>query len=148
MPERNEHLEDFGVLNPETHHETSDVDVRGILWFVVIFLAFAVVTHVLLYFLYQAFRHQFRGDIQPARTAIHVPAQVPQTPRLQPFPQKDLNGQPIPPNANTPVVDMDEMRAAEEEALKSPGWVDKQKGIVRIPIERAKQLVVQRGGKL
>jgi len=40
------------------------------------------------------------------------------------------------------------MHANEEEALKNPGWVDKQKGIMRIPIERAKQLVVQRGGKL
>jgi hypothetical protein len=43
---------------------------------------------------------------------------------------------------------MEEMRAAENDALNNPGWVDKQKGIVRIPIERAKQLVVQRGGKL
>jgi hypothetical protein len=147
MPEHDD-LKDFGVLNPETHHETSDVDVRGILWFVVIFLAFAVVTHVLLYFLYAAFRKEFRGDIQPARTAIHAPAALPQTPRLQPFPQKDQNGREVPPNASTPEVDMTEMRAAEDEALKNPGWVDKQKGIVRIPIERAKQLVVQRGGKL
>ena len=145
MPEQLEHRED--VLNPETHHETSDVDVRGILWFVVIFLAFAVVTHVVLYFLYQFFVHEFRGDIQPARTAIRVPAQLPQTPRLQPFPQKDQHGQPISPTANTPVVDMVEMRRAEDEALHTPEWIDKQKGIVRIPIERAKQLVVQRGGK-
>ena len=146
MPEHDD-LKDFGALNPETHHETSDVDVRAILWFVVIFLAFAVVTHLLLYFLYHAFVKEFRGDVQPARTAIKAPAQLPQTPRLQPFPQKDQNGNPISPNASTPVVDMDEMRASEDEALKNPGWVDKQKGIVRIPIERAKQLVVQRGGK-
>jgi hypothetical protein len=147
MPEHND-VKETGVLNPETHHETSDVDVRGILWFVVIFLVFAVVTHVVLYFLYAAFRREFRADIQPARTSIKVPAQMPQTPRLQPFPQKDQNGRPIAPNASTPVVDMVEMRAAEDEALKNPGWVDKEKGIVRIPIERAKQLVVQRGGKL
>ena len=40
---------------------------------------------------------------------------------------------------------MADMRAAEDEALNKPGWVDKQKGIVRLPIETAKQLVVQRG---
>ena len=147
MPEHDD-LKDFGVLNPETHHETSDVDVRGILWFVVIFIAFAVVTHLVLYFLYVTFRKEFRADVQPARTAIKIPAALPQTPRLQPFPQKDQHGQPISPNASTPVVDMEEMRAAEDEALKNPGWVDKQKGIVRIPIDRAKELVVQRGGKL
>ncbi len=137
-----DHRDDF-VLNPETHHETSDVNVRAILWFVVIFIVFAVVTHLLLYFLFNFYKNLFRGDVQPARTAISVPAQVPQTPRLQPFPQKT-----IPPYASTPVIDMTEMRQAEKEALKTPGWVDKQKGIVRIPIERAKQIVAQRGGKL
>ena len=142
MPEHDD-LKDFGVLNPETHHETSDVDVSAILWFVVIFLAFAVGTHLLLYFLYQFFRSEFRRDVQPARTAIKAPAQMPQAPRLQPFQQKDT-----PPYASTPAIDMVEMHASEDEALKNPGWIDKQKGIVRIPIERAKQLVVQRGGKL
>ena len=140
--------EDFDVLNPETHHETSDVNVRGVLWFVVIFIAFAVVTHVFLYFLFNFFARRFRGDIQPPRTSIQVPAQAPQTPRLQPFPQKDPRGSAIPPYASTPVVDMVEMHASEDDALKNPGWVDKQKGIVRLPIERAKQIVVQRGGKL
>jgi hypothetical protein len=146
MPEHRD-IDDFGVLNPETHHETSDVDVRAILWFVVIFIAFAIVTHVVLYLLFNHYRKLFRGDVQPARTAISVAAQPPQTPRLQPFPQKDQRGKPIPPNASTPVVDMAEMRRSEQEALTTPGWIDKQKGIVRIPIERAKQIVVQRGGK-
>jgi ABC-type lipoprotein release transport system permease subunit len=148
MPENHNDLHDFGVLNPETHHEESDVDVRGILWFVVIFVAFAIVTHIFLYFLYAGFQKHFRGDIQPKRTAISVPPQAPQTPRLQPFPQKDQRGSAIPPYSSTPVVDMVEMHATEEEALKNPGWIDKQKGIVRIPIDRAKEIVVQRGGKL
>ena len=90
MPE-NDHYKDFGVLNPETHHETSDVDVRGILWFVVIFVAFAIVTHLVLYFLFRFFTREFRADIQPARTSIRTPAQMPQTPRLQPFPQGWIN---------------------------------------------------------
>ena len=147
MPEHDD-LKDFGVLNPETHHETSDVDVRGILWFVVIFLAFAVVTHLVLYFLYGFFVHKARGDIQPPRTAIKVPARLPETPRLQPFPQKTQKGSDIPPYVSTPVIDMEEMRATEQDALKNPGWVDKDHGIVRIPIDRAKQMIVQRGGKL
>jgi hypothetical protein len=40
---------------------------------------------------------------------------------------------------------MADMRKAEDETLNKPGWVDQQKGIVRLPIETAKQLVVQRG---
>lgn len=144
MPD-DRHLEESGVANPETHHETSDVDVRGILWFVVIFIVFAVVVHVLLYFLFAYYRQLFRADVQPPRTAIVTPAQMPQTPRLQPFPQKDQKQRPIPPYASTPVVDMTEMRQAEEDALRNPGWIDKEKGIVRIPIDTAKQLVIERG---
>ncbi len=37
------------------------------------------------------------------------------------------------------------MRAAEEKILHSYGWIDQQKGIVRIPIERAMELTAQRG---
>jgi hypothetical protein len=41
---------------------------------------------------------------------------------------------------------MAEMRAAEEKRLNEAGWVDQKKGIVRLPIETAKQLTVQRLG--
>jgi hypothetical protein len=51
----------------------------------------------------------------------------------------------MPPYAVTPATDMAEMRAAQEKQLSEAGWVDKKKGIVRLPIETAKQLVVQRG---
>jgi hypothetical protein len=36
-------------------------------------------------------------------------------------------------------------RAAEDLMLKSYAWVDKDKGIVRIPIQRAIDLLAQRG---
>ena len=51
----------------------------------------------------------------------------------------------MPPNRNTAQTDMAEMLRSEEEQLHTVGWVDKQKGIVRLPIDVAKQLVVQRG---
>src|SRR4029078_10858914 len=114
MPE-NHDLHDFGVLNPETHHESSDVNVRGILWFVVIFVAFAIVTHIFLYFLYAGSQKHCRTDIQPKRTAISVPAALPQTPRLQPFPRQDQRGSAIPPHARTPVVDMEGTGASAEQ---------------------------------
>lgn len=40
------------------------------------------------------------------------------------------------------------MRAEEDKVLHSYGWVDKQNGIARIPIERAMELLAERqGGK-
>ena len=130
------------IVNPETHHERSDVNVRALLWFAAIFIVFAAVTHLVLWVMFKQFTSMARHTPSTPLTSLTRPADasVPQTPRLQPFPMKAT----MPPNANTPVVDMEEMRASEDQALNNPGWVDKQKGIVRLPIEVAKQLAVQR----
>jgi hypothetical protein len=37
------------------------------------------------------------------------------------------------------------MRAAEERVLQSYGWVDREKNIVRVPIERAMEAIVKKG---
>lgn len=40
-------------------------------------------------------------------------------------------------------VHLDEMRAREQAASSSYAWIDKDKGIVRLPIDRAMQLTLQ-----
>jgi hypothetical protein len=141
------HYSDDDLFNPETHHEESDVNVRALIWFFVIFVIFAFVTHFALWFLYKAFVKMERRETAPL-TEMQRPSDiaVPQNqPLLQPFPRAAEDGEVLPPNRNTPLTDLSDMRAAEEEALKTYGWVDRQKGVVRIPIDVAKQLVVQRG---
>lgn len=39
--------------------------------------------------------------------------------------------------------DLAEIRAAEAEALKNPGWIDQSRGIVRLPIDVAMKLAAQ-----
>lgn len=136
------------IVNPETHHERSDVNVRALLMFVAIFVVFAAVSHLFLWLMFKEFAKTVRHRQSPPLTSMVKPADaaIPQQPRLQPFPNKDQKGAMMPPNSTTPVVDMDEMRATEEQALHTPGWVDRQKGVVRIPIDVAKQLAVQRIG--
>lgn len=53
------------------------------------------------------------------------------------FPQPQLQ--------TTPIPDLKAIRAAEEQVLTSYGWVDQPKGVVRIPIARAMDLLVERG---
>ena len=134
------------VVNPETHHEESDVNVRAILWFVVIFIAFAALTHLSVWILFKQFAKMARQTTTPPLTEMVRPANasVPQGPRLQPFPSEQPGGTVRPPNNTTPVVDMKEMRATEDQLLNTAGWVDQQHGIARIPIDTAKQLAVQR----
>ena len=135
---------DDDFVNVETHHERSDVNVRALLWTVVIFAVFAVLTHLLLWGMFKQFARHARRDVRPPMTAIARPAgaDVPQEPRLQPFPTAER-----PPNRGTAQTDMEDMRRSEDEQLHSVGWVNRQKGIVRLPIDMAKQLVVQRGGR-
>ena len=133
---------DEEIVNPETHHEESDVNVRALLWFVVIFIAFAALTHFALLTLFKFYVQLERGNISNAPlTSMQRPPgmDVPQTPRLQPFPA------PAPPYRSTPVTDMKEMRAHEDAILDNYGWVDKQKGVVHIPIEQAKKEALQSG---
>jgi hypothetical protein len=44
-----------------------------------------------------------------------------------------------------PRADLDRLRAAENRRLESYGWVDRDRGVVRIPIEQAMKLVHERG---
>jgi hypothetical protein len=41
--------------------------------------------------------------------------------------------------------EINDFREHEEETLNSYGWVDQQAGVMRIPIDRAMQLIAQRG---
>ena len=58
------------------------------------------------------------------------PVQVPPSPRLQ----------------ATPAEDIADHRAIESELLGSYQWIDRDQGIVRIPVERAMELLVEREG--
>lgn len=146
MPEHIQY-EDDDLFNPETHHESSDVPVRPLFWFIVLFIVFAVVTHFAVLLLFRGFERGEQKRMDPPATAVARPddASVPKNqPLLQPFPREIEEGKVVPPQANTPVVDLIEMRAAEDRVLKSYGWVDRERGIVRMPIQQAKELLAAR----
>lgn len=134
------------IVNVETRHEESDVNVRALLWFVVLFIVFSVAVHALLWLLYRFFVQIGRGSAANApQTAVARPvdANVPPQPRLQPFPTKNGEGVEVSPTANTPEADMRRMQQSEEHALRTHGWVDRQRGVVRIPIEDAKRQILK-----
>lgn len=143
MPEHIQY-EDDDLFNPETHHESSDVPVRPLFIFIVIFIVFSVVSHFALWFLYKAFVKGEQSRQDPVNTSIARPADaaVPKNqPLLQPFPREN-----VPPQRTTPVSDLEDMRAAEDKVLHNYGWVDKQRGIVHMPIERAKEITAAKLG--
>jgi hypothetical protein len=149
MPEHVQY-EDDDLFNPETHHEESDVPVKPLWWALGLFVVFAVITHIVLYFMYQTMLKAEKNRMEPPQTAVARPANagVPQNqPLLQPFPMvppTETTASMAEPYENTPVTDMQALRASEDRILKNYAWVDKQTGVVRIPIEQAKQLMAAR----
>jgi hypothetical protein len=89
----------------------------------------AVVIHVGLWFLFEAFaaRRVERAEPRFPLAAQEGPRLPPQ-PRLQQFPRQDVMN----------------FRLGEEATLRTYGWIDKQAGTVRMPIEDAMRLVLER----
>ena len=52
---------------------------------------------------------------------------------------------PQPPLLVHPGREREKVQAAERTQLETYGWVDRRAGVARVPIERAMQLVVERG---
>jgi len=145
-----EHLpyDDDAIVNVETHHEHSDVNVRALITFFVIFVVFGIVTHLVLFGMFKAMAKYERSRPTPRMTSVARPADagVPTEPRLQPFPTKATPTDTRPPYSDTPETDMVRMHANEDRVLHNYGWVDKNKGVVHIPIEEAKKLYLRRAG--
>ncbi|HEX6178281.1 MAG TPA: hypothetical protein VF057_07970, partial [Thermoanaerobaculia bacterium] len=130
------------------HHEESDVNVRALLWFLAIFVILSVITHFALHLYYKGLSRLEKAKAPAPLTQMQraPDADVPQgQPLLQPFPRETGEGVVIEPYRNTPVTDLHDMREAEKKGLENYGWIDQEKGIVRIPIDEAKRLVVERG---
>jgi len=68
-------------------------------------------------------------NLGPAASPFENARTLPPQPRLQVMPGADIH----------------DYWEREQEILKSYGWVDKQNGIVRIPIEQAMRLTLERG---
>ena len=117
-------------VSQEVHHEHSDVNIRAILGFGAGLIVVAAVVHLLIYILFGYFTRR-EGVKLPVEypLAAEQEHRMPPEPRLQTDPRQDLA----------------DLRAKEEEQLATYGWVDRNAGIVRIPIDAAITLTLQRG---
>lgn len=116
--------------NPGIVHEESDVNVRAILGYGLGLLIVAVIVHVFLWWLQGTYaRQNERAQTQVYPMAAGQQDRLPPSPRFQENPQQELL----------------DLRAKHEELLNGYGWVNKESGIARIPIEDAMKMVVERG---
>jgi hypothetical protein len=127
---RENHENHENLANPDVSHEHSDVNIRAILGFGAALFVVAAVVHLLIYVLFGYFN---------SRESAKVPAEYPLAA------SQGLREPPEPRLQTDPRQDLADLRAKEDEQLSSYGWVDKNAGVVRIPIEEAMKLTLQRG---
>ena len=112
------------------HHEESDVDIGAIFKIGTALIILAAAIHVVVWLVFAYFNNREATDL---RTLYPLAAgqelRLPPAPRLQVTPRQDLR----------------DLRAREDEMLNSYQWVDRNAGIVRIPIAEAMKLTVERG---
>jgi hypothetical protein len=113
---------------PRWAHETSDVRVGVIALFALGMIVSAIVLHLALWWLFGLYASR-EAATDPTPVPVALTPQTPPEPRLQVNPQADLA----------------RFRATEDATLHSYGWVDRDAGVVRIPIERAIDLLAERG---
>ena len=79
-------------------------------------------------------------------SALFKKAEERRDPARSPLPEARVD--PIPPGPrlqSTPPRDMDELRAQDRRVLTTYGWVDQTGGVARIPIDRAKAMLLEKG---
>jgi hypothetical protein len=113
-------------------HEHTDANVWLIVQFAIWLTASALLTHGLMWGMFAWF---VKDRADTAAQAIEFPLAAQQERRLPAGPRL----QPIPAN------EIFEFRQREDAALSEYGWVDRNAGTVHIPIEQAKELLLQRG---
>ena len=114
---------------PGSTYEHTDASV----WIIVKFLFWlaisAVVIHVGLGLIYAILIDRALETGEQRYPLARQADRLPPTPRLQQFPRNDLY----------------EFRLGEQEFLESYGWMNKEAGIVHIPIDDAMRVLVERG---
>jgi hypothetical protein len=123
-------MSDLHASPASLHHEPDDVSLRALLGSALGLVVVTVVFAALAWVLFAYLLHREAAHVTPVLPlAAGQEHRVPPEPRLQSHPREDML----------------KLRAEEERTLDSYGWVDREAGIVRIPIDEAMKLAVERG---
>ena len=116
----------------EARHETTDVSIGGIVKFGIGLAAATIVIHLAVWGFFRFLEKPERREDQVEAVSPMVSANLRRTP-----PEPRLEADPLAPRLR--------MRAREDAVLTTYGWVDRNAGVARIPIERAMDLLVEKG---
>ena len=111
-------------------HEPNVVSARGVAGFLIGLAAGGLAVSIVVWGVFQLLKQDAKSEDRPLPPSVaRQLARIPPAPRLE--------DRPLAPRA--------QLNAWENAILTSYGWVDPKAGTVRIPIDRAMDLLVQRG---
>jgi hypothetical protein len=124
--------ERHGIL---TGNFDREINVRGILWSGVWLAVVTILANILMWWFLRGFQvWDEHHEVKMAPMAVQNPQQKPQGPLLQPEdPRQDRN------------QDMYTLHADEEKLLDHAGWVDREGGTLRVPVDVAIDAIAGRG---
>ncbi len=128
------------LRHPETEFEHEDLSAAGILGFLAGLAITGFVIHIILVGMYAYLdtyqkTHQNQGSPLVKATNEDMRSPTPQSANRFPLPRLEVNER----------AQLYDFRRQEEDTLNTYGWVDQNAGVVHIPIERAMQILAQRG---
>jgi len=118
------------IPEPGKTHESEDIKLRPVLRAVILFFVFTVISGLITAGLFQWL---VPGGFASSTTQDAARRRLPPAP----LPRLQTNV-----TVKKAIADM---RAEEDKSLSTAEWVDKSKGIVQIPLDRAMELTAERG---
>lgn len=134
-------------LHQEPDYEQQDLRSKTVLLFFVGLVIMLGVAYVVVVGVYKGFSHYDTAN-QPEQNPLAVNTSSGEQRRAVP---KQATGEEIKHDFPEPRLEEDErlelqdLRGPEDDQLATYGWVDEKAGVVHIPIERAMELIAQRG---
>jgi hypothetical protein len=119
------------LSNPEMRHEHRDVNVWAVGKVGIALILTTIASLVLMFGVFRYFEVRENASQIPPASTTTPPSALPPEPNLM-FNQSES-------------VNLGDIRALEDKEINSYGWVDQAHGVVRIPIDRAMDIVAQRG---
>jgi hypothetical protein len=139
--------------DPQTYgsgvgHEGSALKIGPVVWFMIGLSVATVIVFLLMIGLFNAFTNRAgKSEDRPSPLASER-QKLPPEPRLQlaPSSTEQLEDKRAPNiKEDHPLQEMKRVRAEEDAKLSSYGWVDEKNGVVHIPIDDAKRLLLEKG---
>ena len=134
-PDEKHEISAADIQNPAVEHDTTDVNVRAIIGTLAAMVLAAILIHAIVAAMFIYFeRTSAEGEPEPNPMRVGRTVAGPTDP-VKTFPQPQLQA--------NPVADLNKTFVEQDQYLNTYGWVDKNGGVVHVPINDAMDMFLQ-----